>query len=267
MLDPHAVTRDLPLGMSPIRFLLEHVASSLAAAGLDLFQAFSVARFNGTGPEPEHLPTFGRDDAPGVVVGNSAALWEPFLRYLQDSEAPPKGELGPDPLDAYVEMRVAASLERVRESLPSLRWEVSFAHQLVPRPIPIQRIADVADLARLGPAHLSIHSTYGPWIALRAVICFDLPTPRDLQSPVRHPATCDGCEAPCRVAFDAARAGRIHPVQPPSPASLSAEKSRWLAVRDVCPVGSRHRYQDAQILYHYDKRRDVLLAGGSSTEG
>lgn len=264
MLDQTASSRDLLLTMAVTPSQLQMVASSLSAAGLDLFQAFSVASFNRQTAGRDHLPTFGRRDALGAVVGNTAALWDAFRRHLRDPATPSIDQLGPDPLDAYVEMQVATSLEMAGDVLPTRRWAVFYAHQLVPRPIPIQRIAEVADLARLGPAHLSIHPTYGPWIALRAVICFDLSAPGDLQSRSRGPGTCDGCEAPCREAFGAAREGRPLAAQTPAPASLSAEKARWLAVRNVCPAGAAYRYGEAQILYHYDKRRDVLLTGGST---
>jgi hypothetical protein len=39
----------------------------------------------------------------------------------------------------------------------------------------------------------------------------------------------------------------------PQVVGLSAAGHRYLAVRDVCPVGKNARYDDAQILYHYDK--------------
>jgi methylmalonic aciduria homocystinuria type C protein len=36
----------------------------------------------------------------------------------------------------------------------------------------------------------------------------------------------------------------------------------WLAVRDACPIGRAHRYDDAQIRYHYARDRSALCSGG-----
>ena len=41
---------------------------------------------------------------------------------------------------------------------------------------------------------------------------------------------------------------------------LSRRARLWLAVRDVCPLGTAHRYSPAQISYHYDKDRGQLPA-------
>jgi methylmalonic aciduria homocystinuria type C protein len=98
-------------------------------------------------------------------------------------------------------------------------------------------------MAWLAPSHMCVHPTFGPWMALRAAIVIDVegPPPR---APIAPP--CD-CATGCQAALDRALAARARE-------SLSELRERWklwLAVRDACPVGRAHRYDDDQIRYHY----------------
>jgi hypothetical protein len=45
---------------------------------------------------------------------------------------------------------------------------------------------------------------------------------------------------------------------PGSAAELRPRWHAWLAVRDACPVGRAHRYDDDQLRYHYAGERDAL---------
>lgn len=206
---------------------------------------------------------FPRGHRLGVVVGNTRALWPAFRRHLRGLGVRDEAELGPDPLDIYVEELILGSLIELRDSFP-VDFEVAFAHDLSGPILPVQRIADFSGMARLGPVHLSIHPSYGPWIALRAVFTLDLPLEAGIALGWADPAPrpCDGCQVQCRRALSNALLDRDAPlpdlVREP-PMGLSTEKARWLAVRDICPVGSQARYTDDQILYHYDKNRHALL--------
>ena len=40
---------------------------------------------------------------------------------------------------------------------------------------------------------------------------------------------------------------------PPSHDSVTRDWRLWLAVRDACPLGREHRYDDDQLRYHYTK--------------
>jgi hypothetical protein len=194
----------------------------LKHAGLDLIRWFSVDEANRNLPSTHRLPNAGTT---GLVVGNTRALWDPFLR--RGSSRPRTAH----PLDRYVE-------DSVREALaPLLPTWLRFAHQLFPSPIPIQRYAAASGLAQMSPVGLSVHPEYGPWIALRAVAVFVAPSLPATQESAPHP--CDSCARPCVEPFERA-------IKDP------ARKARtFLPVRQSCPVGVGHRYSDEQVNFHY----------------
>lgn len=197
----------------------------LAARGLDLAAPLAVEDLDAA------AAPWGRARTLGIVVGNTRALW-PHL--VLD---------GPDPVDRYVERVIPEAIEAVG---PSCAWTVRWAHH-VPVTVAIQRAAAIAGLAYLAPSHLCVHPVYGPWIALRALIVFDLDAP-EAAPPIAPP--CD-CARGCGDAYAAALAAGA----PTSTAELRARWRLWLAVRDACPVGRAHRYDDAQITYHYTGER------------
>jgi methylmalonic aciduria homocystinuria type C protein len=207
------------------------IESELAAAGFDLWHPFDAS-------SASHEPGLELLGDPrrglGILVGNTRALWQPFLGALR---ADPELAASPHPLDQYTE-RV---IERLSATLPGARsW---FGHrQYDGRFLPLQRLAAATGLGALAPNHLVIHPVYGPWFALRAVIVCqgDAPTTR-----VR-PRTC-ACDAACEAAFSVAL----------SAGGPDAWRT-WLAVRDACPVGRAYRYSDDQIRYHYALDRSVL---------
>jgi len=188
------------------------VIGRLAAAGLDLAAPF---------PEAGKL---------GLVVGNTRALWPRFRAWLDG------GPRGPNPLERYV-------AEAVRGAVSGLACTVRFAHHGPPW-LPIQRIAERAGLAWLAPSNLCVHPVYGPWISLRAVVVADQAAPPE---PSPAPA-CGACPHACLPAFERARAT----LDPSDPAgSARASWPAWLAVRDACPIGREHRFQEDHIRYGY----------------
>jgi len=200
------------------------VVAALAARGLDL-----VARF--PHGEPARL---------ALVVGNSRALWPRFRDWLAADAA--RAELA-HPLETYVE----AALATATAGLPST---IEYAHAGPPWP-PIQRVAERAGLAWLAPSHLAVHPVLGPWISLRAIVVTQLPPPR---TPTAAPA-CPSCSAACMPAFERARA-TLDASNPT--ASMRAAWRLWLAVRDACPLGREHRFQEDHLAYGYTNDRKIL---------
>ena len=204
--------------------LIEHFAK----AGFDVlhpFDAHAVARDVG-------IPLLVDDERRcGWLVANTRALWP---RLLAARAADAALAASDDPIERYLEQTCAA--------LPDAR--VVFAHQRYDGTfVPFQRIAVAAGLGSLAFNQLVIHPTYGPWIALRAVV-LTRGEPITLALP---PPACD-CGDRCRAAFDRAR----------QPESTWRD---WLAVRDACCVGRVHRYSDNQIAYHYTKSQRLLRRG------
>jgi methylmalonic aciduria homocystinuria type C protein len=231
-----------------LRVLWRPFEQRCEAAGLDLVKAFGVAAFNRTAPAHERLPAFGRQNALGLIVGNSRHLWGTFREAFR-SDA--RLQSLPHPLDAYV---VAVVTHAAATLAPSAL--VVFAHVVEPTAIPIQRIAEAAGLAQLSPSHLSVHPIYGPWMALRAVVVVDVDGPEPAGGAAVRP--CDDCARPCVPAFEEAlRAATA--TGAPLGMAIRHDFRPWVRVRELCPQGRGHRYGEAQIDYHYAKNRDRLV--------
>ncbi len=184
-----------------------------------------------------------------VLVGNSRALWPPFVAWLRRS--PSRAE-GPQPLDTYV-----------RETLGSA---------LAGAPVPVLRVVHPTDrdapdfvglAVRFGllwksPGGLGVHPVFGPWVALRALVVVDAPAG---PSPPPCPA-CPHCASACGPAFASLP-------RPASEAAFRAVWRTWADARSACPTGAAHRYSDDQLAYHYTHDRALLrtLARGPSPEG
>lgn len=217
------------------------VARRLRPHGLDLVHPFAVAWFNAAVEPAQRLPDLGRGDALGLLIGNTRALWAPFLAAGRADAALRDAA---DPIDRYAETRVAPAVAALGVR-SALRW----AHASAPR-LAIQRLADVSGLAPLSPVGLNVHPVYGPWFALRAAAVLDVAGPAGAAPAAALP--CPDCPRTCVPAFErarAAQAGRL---------GIAATWRLWLAVRDACPIGRAFRYDEAQIRYHYARDRAVL---------
>ncbi len=214
-----------------------------AARGLDLLAPFSVARARAElGDALALLPDLGRDDPLGLVLGNTRAAWPRFREALV---LKPGLRSHPDPFDAWI-TGLVVDLVRV---LDTPAW-IALEHE-PERRLPIQRLAELAGLAQLGPAHLAVHPVHGPWISLRAVLVLDADAPSTALTSARP---CDGCPAPCVAALKRAlRAGT-----PRSQAEVAARWRDWVAIRDACPVGGPSRFEPDQVEYHYRQDRSLL---------
>ena len=213
-------------------------ADRCLAAGLDLAAPLRVGWYNDAVDPHLRLHDFGNPESLAVLIGNSRALWPRLLDALRTDV-----ELLDDanPVEGYT-MRCVLEAAQCVDVPYELRW----AHDVLPHPIAIQRLAQVAGLAYLAPSNLSVHPTYGPWIALRAVLVADVTGPPGPPPVMENP--CDDCEHACLAAFRRAL-------------SQPADWRHWLEVRDTCPTGGAYRYDALQILYHYTKDRDALLRG------
>lgn len=222
---------------------LQHeLRAQLFDVGFDLCASFVVAsQLPGV---DFHFERLGFEQPLGVVVGNTKRLWPHFTRWRELTRFQ-----GLRPLDHYVQIQVSAAVARALAcvGLPP-RWSAYFSHRMDYSlcdgarvgPVPIQRLAHLAGLASLSPAHLSVHPRVGPWLALRAVLvlpCEGSPSSAPREQP------CGGCrDRPCEGALARALAPRL------DGEPLSA---RWIAVRDACPVGRKWRYDTPQLRFHY----------------
>jgi methylmalonic aciduria homocystinuria type C protein len=220
------------------------VADALAAAcrsrGFDLAAPLRVGWYNDAVGVRARLPDYGRPSSLAVLIGNTRAFWAPFLAALGEDSAL---AADPNPVEAFSLRCIAAAAHAT-----AVPCEIRWAHQVGVRTVAIQRLAEIAGLAWLAPSNLCVHPSYGPWIALRAVVVFDVEGPPGPPPGIGDP--CGACAQACGPAFHRALHGGS--AQEPEPWRA------WLAVRDACPLGRAHRYGDDQIHYHYAKDRSVL---------
>src|SRR5688572_25685356 len=195
--------------------VLPHLTESLASAGLDLCARFNVDHYNAATPADYALPTLARQGALGLLVGNSRALWGPFVSWL--SESPARLDL-PHPLDTYVAEAVFSAVMGV-----GVVAEVRFSHEAHGRRFAAQRLASLSGLAQPSPSGLCIHPTYGPWIALRAALVLEAGAPPDLQPVTSEP--CCVCTEECPSRFNAAMSAAGEGIAP--------HWERWVSVRDA----------------------------------
>lgn len=226
--------------------ITRRIAHRCLAGGIDLHATCAAADYDAAVPAAYRLPDLGRPRALVIVLGNTRALW-PHVRA-----AVVAGE--PHPVDRHVAAVVHAAIEDgLAAQAPRPRHEVRFAPEPPPRRVAMQRLAHVAGLAWLAPSHVCVHPTYGPWIALRAAVVIDVegPPPRPPLAP-----PCD-CARGCQPALERALAAG----PPRDQAELRERWRLWLAVRDGCPVGRAHRYDDDQLRYHYAGDRPADAGG------
>ena len=225
-------------------------ATELGACGLDLLEPFDASGYNrairGTSLRP--IETFGRDRPHAWLIGNTLKFWPSFLAALRRRE---RLRQHANPLDTYVCEAVSAFSEAL-----GTRFRTYLATAGGPDLVSMVRAAQVAGFACRAPSHLAIHTEYGPWFALRAVVVVDRTFAPESEEP-NAPDPCATCDAPCVVALD--RAQQKTEAGVPENGNIRSAWRDWVAVRDACPLGHPYRYDDEQIRYHYTKDRTVLL--------
>jgi methylmalonic aciduria homocystinuria type C protein len=225
--------------------------ASLKAAGLDLAAPFDARAYNVRHPDCAlPLPAGRGGGALALVIGNTRALWAPFLSAFHAAAPDSRLATTAHPLDTYVEERITAALAALAEPVT-----VHLASTPPPHHVAVVTAAELSGLAFRAPSHLAVHPEHGPWIGLRAVLVFDRPPPPE---PVPAPA-CMGCTTGCAPAFERARTALGTTV---TAAAVQSDWRRWVAVRDACPVGGASRFSDDQIGYHYTHDRKYLGARG-----
>ncbi len=240
---------------APWQQIAERIAAGCAPAGFDLVQPFGVAWYNAVVDAPYRLPDLGRQQALGVLIGNTRALWPRLLAALR---AEPALRVDPDPVQRYTTARVLAALQPLGQ-----RWDVRWAHDVPPRRVAMQRLGHLSGLAHLSPSFLNVHRVYGPWIALRAAVVVDADAPPG--PPPDPPSPCPDCLHACLPLFERAAAALRE--RGAAQRGLGDTWRLWLAVRDACPVGRQYRYSEEQIAYHYRIDRSALARAFEPDDG
>jgi hypothetical protein len=231
--------------------ILASLAAALAPAGIDLLAPLQIGWYNAAEPAAIRLPQPVGPRSLAVVLGNSVAMWEPFLRGLGRDPSLLEGQ---HPLDSWVEGRVVEALAGLPLQPSSVHW----VNGPDSRRFSMQRVAVATGLVGMAPCRLTIHRQLGLWFGLRAVLIFPCEGPAEpLWS---APFPCVGCaQRPCLPLLERALGGPVEGAPPPPFMGVRANWGPWLAMRDACPHGRQHRYGDLQIAYHYAKQRRFLM--------
>jgi hypothetical protein len=212
---------------------------SLARAGLSLHGVLAVGEYDALVPAPWRSAALAPGSRSAVVVGNAGrALWDAF-------RASPESALEADPLDTYTRRVLAAAAQH---SAPAATVGF-YADQREGQYLPLVRLAQRAGFGAPGRVGVLIHPTYGPWIAIRAVLL--VPESLAATRPVSF-EPCRDCPAPCASACHGgvigARgvdvAGCYHARLTEPACALACD------ARSACVIGPEHAYSREQIAHH-----------------
>jgi len=240
--------------------------AELAAAGFDLSAIFPAGAYNKHAKIAErkelHIEA-PNDNTLAMVVANTAALWEPFIRHIKSSSEGAELLASDDPLDDYTRAIFKRLLDLVA---PDEEAKIVFAFETIEttgRCCSVHTAGHVAGLAYYDAAHTmrSIHPVYGPWFGYRAVITF----PKRLWSKALPGGGGVGKElaSPCPET----ELMEVSNVQTDVLGKWGAvsEAESWaglLRVTDTFKIGAEHRYSEPQARFHYaadkETRRAVL---------
>ena len=164
------------------------------------------------------------------------------------------GLSGEHPIDDYS----VRTVERwFAEQLPGHRYRILFPGD---QPIGLQALGKLAGWHHPSPIMVGVDREWGSWYAYRAAVIADTDFVPSLAEAGRSP--CPSCTAqPCVAAcpadalhggqFDLERCSRYR-LQPDS------HCAHGCLARQACPVGSEHRYDDAQITHSYSRSLAVI---------
>lgn len=226
---------------------LNLLQSLLAGVGLDLLQPFAAQAYNATAKDGlTRLDTYSRNKTLAVVIGNTRALWEPFVADLARCPAHFASEA---PLDDYVRRAVQKAIKQAATCKHTIHLSADLSPETF---VDIMTAAHVAGLAYYNrDLHLCMHTQYGAWIALRAVVVFD----EDYLGE-DSPQLSDPCPASRSMLREQMRELMA------SAASGSWEErwEEWAALRRAAgpPQSGEHAYGQLQLAYYYTKSKDVL---------
>lgn len=226
-------------------------ARGLDAIGLTPRGTLSAARYDRLVPAAWRTAVLAPSARTIVVVGaGGRALGDTFRRS-------PEAAGAADPLDAFV----ARALGDAMRAAPETALRVAFAFETHGGAyadfVALGRAAGLGAPSRLG---LLVHSEYGPWLSLRALVFLE----RALAPTPERPgfAPCDSCSAPC---VSACHGGAVAPSRFDVRAcgatrAREAACARRCDARRACPLGRAHAYDPVDEARHMSASLAEALA-------
>lgn len=258
---------------------MDDLATALSRRGFDVLAPFRVSWYNeyiqklGLATDENHvagsaftlapLPNLGQDDALALIVGNSKAMWPNMLRWLKSQPDP---AVVKDPVDTFSSEVISAAISSfaaATDGRPAIAHDMFWASDMsAARLVDMNRAAYVSGVCYFSDEmYLSIHPTFGTWVAFRAVVVLDVPGSQLGPGPaLLPPLLTDEEKAAAKAAFAEA-------LKASSEVDMSVEvgmpleiAQKWAAMRDCVALGREYKYDDSQSEYHYTKNPEMLVA-------
>ncbi|KAE9339421.1 hypothetical protein PF008_g11591 [Phytophthora fragariae] len=266
--------------------------SALAAKGLDVLIPLSVESYN------RYLEAHSADAAsplmrfklpiPGdqngtqsshllVLVGNSKALWDPLLDFVQLEMQQNEGRVLDDPVDRYVKQTVSSSLKELAGSCKAFEYaKVYWVADTEPgKMILAQKMALAARaVSHCPPSQLCLHPVLGPWLAFRCAVVLGVegvdgdevqkegqagPFVRGEESAVPQPGECSHDEKLHELLAAQMDKAFAQSAATPRNGRIPPEAWRaWALPRLSLAPNHREMYSSEQTLYHYTKDVRIL---------
>lgn len=168
-----------------------------------------------------------------------------------------------DPIDDY---SVRIIEEHFAARFPGRRYRILYPGG--DALLPLQRLGALAGVHHATPFMVGIDQRWGTWFAYRAVVVADT----DLPTTERHdsPSPCASCAT--RVCVESCPAGALGGELFDLKTCIAYRRRRDSACRETCiartscPVGAEHRYDEAQLRYHYGRSLRTIEALRDSDE-
>ncbi|TMW57616.1 hypothetical protein Poli38472_003541 [Pythium oligandrum] len=197
-----------------------------------------------------------------VLVGNSRAMWGPFLSNVS-SELKHSGQILPNPIDRYVQLHVETTIKDLkRDGLIEPIQTYWVADTTPGKMILAQKMALAARVVtRCPPSQLCLHPTLGPWLAFRCALVFPVEgihpisnaEEGDAEPMPEQPSLCSHDDS-MHDLLAAQMADALAQVQPDNPGVIRPDAwKKWVMPRITIAPSHRLMYSSEQILYHYTK--------------
>ncbi|OQS04116.1 hypothetical protein THRCLA_03615 [Thraustotheca clavata] len=220
--------------------IVKSLETYLKPKGLDLIVPLQVGWYNDTVPETYKIPL--ADNRLIVLIGNNKNLWQPFVDAM-DLES-----ISDHPLNDYSMRVVTEAVEHLETDVEIKTDKVYWVHETEPgKMVAAGRMVLASGMARLSDElHLSVHPTFGPWFAQRAVLTFN-----SINGPDAPLYNAPPLEVNPKI-LQAVKAELDHALtlsKRPTPSNWTL----WLRPRITFAPTHPYMYSEAQVMFHYSK--------------
>lgn len=250
---------------SNLNVIINTLRQGLYDLGFDIFHEFSIQSYNQNVVESSKnllpLNEYGKTSTHSILIGNTRHLWPIFINELTVNGDKWKNE--ENPLNEYTLNNIDSICHKyLKEN--NIDYTLRFTFEMdKDKLIAFQRLCDESNLARLDKnSYLCIHKTYGPWMALRALIVLNNQYQHNsnLQSKYSLNDICTYKEQQNVIKqWKEIQAVLYNDTNDNKDNKEIMESWRyWLKLRDCYDIGKNYRYSDDQILYHYTTDLNIL---------